>query len=104
MRLQLGYLSDDLKSIRNMFAEFRHGGISLGSESVEALVQRLDELGTLARRLEHEISRREWNDRAAAERLGLVNDKSAAVLAAMRDVGRPQGDGVVIPFPGGGRS
>ncbi len=104
MRLQLDYLSDHLKSVRNMFAEARHGGMVLDSESAEQLVQRLDELAGMARRLEQEISRREWNDRAVAERLGLVNEQSAAVLAAMRDVGRPQGGGVVIPFPGGDRS
>ena len=104
MRLKLDYLSDHLKSVRNIFAEARHGGMVLDSENAEQLVQRLDELAGMARRLEQEISRREWNDRAAADRLALINEQSAAVLSAMRDVGRPQGGGVIIPFPGGDRS
>lgn len=104
MRLKLDYLSDHLKSVRNLFADARHGGMVLDSESAEQLVQRLDELAGMARRLEQEISRREWNDRAAADRLALINERSAAVLAAMRDIGRPQGGGGGVPFPGGGRS
>ncbi|QND45229.1 hypothetical protein HB780_05595 (plasmid) [Rhizobium lusitanum] len=63
----LEYLSDQLIATRNRLAEFRHGGIFLNDEELEGFIKRFDRFTEIARKLEAEISRREWNDRAARD-------------------------------------
>ena len=65
--LKLEYLSEHLRATRNKLAEFRHGGVVLTSDQVEAFVGRFDQFLEMARALECEVSRREWNDRAARD-------------------------------------
>lgn len=97
MKLQLEYLSDHLKSTRNMFAGFRHGGVILADEELETVIERFNDFISMARKLECELSRREWNARAQQDCRDLVDDHSAAVLEAMR---APGSNVISVRFPG----
>lgn len=97
---KLEYLSDHLEAARRRLADCRHGGVVLTGEDLEETIQTFNDFVRMARDLESEISRREWNRRAEADRLTLVSGQGAVVLNAMRP-----SDSNVVLFPGpGGRS
>lgn len=68
MNENLYELSDRLLSLRRKFAEFALEGICLDGGQATAVAHELKELGLLANRREHEISRHRWNAEARAER------------------------------------
>ena len=48
-------LSAQLKDTRNRLADYRHGGILLNSEQVDAFVEKFDEFIAMARTLENGV-------------------------------------------------
>ena len=84
MNDQLEYLSDHLKAARDRMTDCRHGGLVLTGDELEETIRQFNDFVSMARRLECEISRREWNSRAERDRRALINEQSAAVLEAMR--------------------
>jgi hypothetical protein len=75
------FLSDRLKATRDAFKHHTHGGKVFFAEEIVALVEHFDELVTLAKSQENELSRHQWNE--AARREAMI-----------------EGAGNVISFPG----
>ena len=88
--LDLMAVSDGLKELKRTFAEYRHGGFTMNSDSVVALRLRLDELTMAACRLENETSRCRWNIAAAKE-------EARRTEAVLVEIAKP--DSRVVLFP-----
>lgn len=93
-KLQFDYLSSHLETARRRMIENRHGGVVLTGEDLEETIQNFGEFVRMAKDLESELSRREWNARAQDDLRKLVNEPSAIVLDAMRSP-----DSNVVGFP-----
>jgi hypothetical protein len=65
------FLSDRLKATRDAFKDHTHGGKVFFAEEIVALVEHFDELVTLAKSQENELSRHQWNE--AARREAMMN-------------------------------
>lgn len=94
-KLQFDYLSSHLEEARRRMIENRHGGVVLTGEDLEETIQNFGAFVKMAKQLENELSRREWNQRAQDDLRRLVNEPSAIVLDAMRSP-----DSNVVGFPG----
>jgi hypothetical protein len=77
-------LSEHLKATRNRLSEFRHGGIVLEGEHLEAFVRRFDAFVQKAEALECLVRASDWTGRAAADRVQLLTPASIVVLETMR--------------------
>lgn len=86
-------LSQDIGSLRQKFAEHRHGGITLGSEQVELLVKNLRTCEELARNMEESLA----DGRA---RLAVLEHGSNVTLFPKVARSRPRG--VHLPQPPSG--
>ncbi|WP_454288930.1 hypothetical protein [Rhizobium arsenicireducens] len=97
-KLQFDYLSSHLETAHRRMLENRHGGMVLTGEDLEETIQNFGEFVRMAKYMESELSRREWNHRAQDDLRRLVNEPSAIVLDAMRNP-----DSNVVGFPGRSR-
>lgn len=84
-KLQFDYLSSHLEQARRRMIDNRHGGMVLTGDDLEETIQNFGEFVRMAKDLESELSRREWNARAQEDLRKLVNEPSAIVLEAMRE-------------------
>lgn len=94
------FLSDDLSALLRSFNDYRHGGMSLDSDAVEALCTHLEQMGREARLLENAVSRHLWNQAAARDEA----KQTERVLAALAKPNSNVALFPVIPRPvyGGG--
>lgn len=84
-------LSDRLKVARNRLTDHRHGGVVLTGDDLEATITGFNEFIRLAKQLETELDRADWNRKANVDLRLLINGQGAVVLDAMRS-----GDGKVV--------
>lgn len=68
MRANPYAVSDGLFELRRMLDDYQHEPMMLDPAYARAFAACLKELGAKALKLEHEISRRDWNDRARKDR------------------------------------
>jgi hypothetical protein len=80
-------LSDGLKALRSRFAG--HCALEMNGRGVAMIVEEIEMLRERALQLEHEISRRRWNDQARLEQ-----EETEAVLEAFH---RPGSNIVLFP-------
>lgn len=77
-------LSDGLLALRRWLAEFEGTGVTLSGEDVRELRRQLSPLTTMARNMEHEISRHRWNERAKADLRKLADQEQVVIAEAAR--------------------
>jgi len=77
-------LSDGLMILRRWLAEYEGTGVTLSGEDVRELRKQLQPLTTMARQMEHELSRHLWNERARSDLRRLAEQEDAVVAEAAR--------------------
>jgi predicted phosphoribosyltransferase len=85
--------SEGLSVIIRHLAHFEHGGLVLDGDGVAELSLQLKAIRRLVQRLEHEVSRRRWNDGARRDRK--IEGLADAILVASHIAA----GGNVVAFP-----
>jgi hypothetical protein len=87
------FLSDHLKAMRDAFKPHVHGGKMFSSDEIIGLVDRFEELVSVALSQENILLRHEWNE--AARREAMIADAGNVVAfpAARRPFSRQPSDG-----------
>lgn len=77
-------LSDGLTALRRWLADYEGTGVTLSGEDVRELRRQLSPLTTMARKMEHEVSRHRWNELAKADLRKLAEQEEVVVAEAAR--------------------